>query len=99
MGKTSHAVRVRKTNRDERLELRLVSEEKLAFQEAADLAGVALSAWIRERLRRAAREELEGFGRTVPFLISKVQKSEPKLTQETEESTRKPNAGLQSDRG
>lgn len=58
-------------SRDDRLELRLEEAEKEAFREAADLAGVPLSAWIRERLRKAARDELEGFGRSVPFLIRK----------------------------
>ena len=68
MGNSRHAAgRVRK-NREDRLELRLIDEEKEAFRQAADLAGVPLSAWVRERLRRAAREELEGFGRLVPFL-------------------------------
>lgn len=54
--------------RDDRLELRLGGAEKQAFKEAADLAGVPLSSWIRERLRKAARDELTGFGRPVPFL-------------------------------
>lgn len=69
MGNTKHADGGPRKNRDDRLELRLGDEEKRAFREAADLAGVPLSAWVRERLRRAAREELEGFGRTVPFLV------------------------------
>ena len=48
--------------------LRIEVPEKQAFQEAAKLAGLGLSAWIRERLRRVARKELEDFGRPVPFL-------------------------------
>ena len=43
-------------------------DEKQAFKEAADLAGLALSAWIRERLRTAARKELEGANRPVHFM-------------------------------
>jgi hypothetical protein len=39
-----------------------------AFRVAADLAGLALSAWVRERLRLAARRELEEAGKSVPFL-------------------------------
>ena len=31
-------------------------------------AGLALSAWVRERLRRVARKELQESGRAVPFL-------------------------------
>jgi uncharacterized protein (DUF1778 family) len=50
------------------LEVRLEVAEKEAFKEAADIAGLALSAWVRERLRKAARRELEESGRLVPFL-------------------------------
>lgn len=42
--------------------------EKLAFKEAADLAGISLSSWVRERLRIAAIRELESAGRSVPFI-------------------------------
>lgn len=51
----------------ELLQLRLKPEEKEGFQKAADLAGVALSAWVRERLRSAARRELIESGEQVPF--------------------------------
>jgi predicted HicB family RNase H-like nuclease len=54
--------------RGEYLEVRLDVREKTAFKEAADLAGLALSAWVRERLRQAARQELQASGRTVAFL-------------------------------
>jgi len=54
------------------LQLRLKPAEKEAFQLAADLAGVALSAWVRERLRSAARRELVEAGKQVPFLQEKV---------------------------
>jgi hypothetical protein len=50
------------------LKTRSTSAEKQSFQEAADLAGIALSAWVRERLRRAARIELSDAGQQVPFL-------------------------------
>ena len=53
------------------LKLRLSAEEKQAFQEASELSGIALSAWIRERLRRAATRELEDAGREIAFLRSK----------------------------
>lgn len=42
--------------------------EKLAFQQCADLAGISLSAWVRERLRLSAIRELESAGRPVPFI-------------------------------
>jgi uncharacterized protein (DUF1778 family) len=54
----------------ESIELRVQFDEKDAFKEAAQLAGIPLSAWIRERLRRAARIELEEAGLKVPFVQS-----------------------------
>jgi uncharacterized protein (DUF1778 family) len=68
MENSSHVAGKTRKNREERFELRLIGEEKEAFRQAADLAGMPLASWVRERLRRAAREELEGFGRPVPFL-------------------------------
>jgi hypothetical protein len=54
------------------LKTRVAEAEKEAFQKAADLAGVALSAWARERLRSAARRELVEAGQKVPFLQERV---------------------------
>ncbi len=51
-----------------RLGLRLEPDEKEAFEQAAQIAGIPLSAWIRERLRRSARRELEEANRAIPFL-------------------------------
>jgi len=51
----------------ELLQLRVQPTEKQAFQEAADLAGIAVSAWVRERLRKAAAKELEDADRQIPF--------------------------------
>jgi hypothetical protein len=50
------------------LQIRLQPREKESFEMAAQLAGLGLSAWVRERLRRAAMRELEGIGRQIPFL-------------------------------
>lgn len=50
------------------MQLRLNENEKEAFQQAANLAGVGLSAWVCERLRWAATRELENAGRSIPFL-------------------------------
>jgi hypothetical protein len=50
------------------MRLRLQLEERQAFEQAAVIAGVPLSAWARERLRRAARMELVDAGRHVPFI-------------------------------
>jgi uncharacterized protein (DUF1778 family) len=51
-----------------RLDMRLEASEKEAFRAAADLAGLDLSAWIRERLRMVARQELEAASLPIPFL-------------------------------
>lgn len=50
------------------LQIRLTSREKQGFQSAAELAGVPLSSWVRERLRLAAIRELENAGLTIPFV-------------------------------
>jgi hypothetical protein len=50
------------------LQVRLTDEEKQGFQEAAYLAGIPVSSWVRERLRSTAIRELEAAGRRVPFV-------------------------------
>jgi hypothetical protein len=50
------------------LDIRLEATEKQAFRDAADLAGLDLSAWVRERLRTLARKELEAANQPVAFL-------------------------------
>lgn len=54
--------------RTDSIEIRVQPEEKAAFRDAAALAGIPLSAWIRERLRRVAIRELEDASRPIPFL-------------------------------
>jgi uncharacterized protein (DUF1778 family) len=54
--------------KQEYMELRLDTAEKRAFRDAANLAGMALSVWVRERLRKAARKELGDADRPVAFL-------------------------------
>jgi predicted HicB family RNase H-like nuclease len=54
------------------LQVRVNPAEKAAFDAAADLAGLALSAWVRERLRVAARTELLASGLPIPFLEAKI---------------------------
>jgi hypothetical protein len=51
-----------------RLDMRLEQAEKDTFRDAAELAGLDLSAWIRERLRSQARKELQSAGKDVAFL-------------------------------
>jgi uncharacterized protein (DUF1778 family) len=60
--------------KSELLQLRLQQAEKAAFQKAADLAGVALSAWVRERLRAACRRELMDAGQQVPFIQERMER-------------------------
>ena len=69
--KTNRGGRPRKAAdqvRGGRLDLRLQPAEKAAFQQAAELSGLDMSAWIRDRLRRLAQQELEAAGRPVAFL-------------------------------
>ena len=54
--------------KSDQVQLRLSTREKQAFQDAAELSGISLSAWIRERLRRAATRELEDAARPIAFL-------------------------------
>lgn len=58
----------RTPNKELTLQIRLTEAEKAGFSEAAQVAGVGLSTWARERLRVAAIRELEGAGRRVPFV-------------------------------
>lgn len=54
--------------RSEDLLVKLKVDEKEAFKDAAQLAGVPLSVWVRERLRRVAIRELEEAARPIAFL-------------------------------
>lgn len=48
--------------------LRLKATEREAFQKCADLSGISLSSWVRERLRLSAIRQLESAGISVPFV-------------------------------
>jgi uncharacterized protein (DUF1778 family) len=67
---TRHSNRKRGSGkrREELLQVRVADTEKEAFEEAASLSGLAVSAWVRERLRQTAARELEAANRPVPFL-------------------------------
>jgi hypothetical protein len=52
----------------ELIKIRVTPSEKEGFQQAAGLSGLALSAWVRERLRRAAIRDLEEASRPIPFI-------------------------------
>jgi hypothetical protein len=55
--------------------VRLGPAEKVAFERAAELAGVGLSAWARERLRAAALRELDNVGETADFVKTRRSRS------------------------
>jgi uncharacterized protein (DUF1778 family) len=50
------------------IEIRCEESEKQAFRAAAEASGLPLSGWVRERLRKIARKELEDMGMPVAFL-------------------------------
>ena len=54
--------------KSESMLIRAETGEKEAFRKAAEIAGIPVSAWVRERLRRAARIELVDAGERVAFL-------------------------------
>ena len=54
--------------KSESLLLRLEPGEKKGFGDAAHIAGVPLTVWIRERLRKVAAKELTESGKEIAFL-------------------------------
>ena len=50
------------------IQIRISDLEKDGFEKAAELAGISLSAWIRERLRTSAIRELENANKKIPFI-------------------------------
>jgi hypothetical protein len=60
--------------KSELLQIRVSSAEKQAFADAAELDGKKLSEWIRDRLRRLSRTELEQAGWSVAFMSGRAEK-------------------------
>jgi hypothetical protein len=54
---------MKKVRRETSIQVRLMADEKEDFEEAARIAGLSLSAWIRRLMRNGAREELAKAGR------------------------------------
>jgi uncharacterized protein (DUF1778 family) len=52
----------------EYLDVRLTEAEKTGFKDAADLAGMPLSAWVRFALRQAATKALREAEKPIAFL-------------------------------
>jgi uncharacterized protein (DUF1778 family) len=69
MAKAGRPKKPKGTAKEEYLELRLDAAEKQAFKDAAELSGMAVSVWVRERLRKVARKELEEAEKPVAFLV------------------------------
>lgn len=61
----TESVRESKPAKVEAIEVRLTASEKETFGDAARLAGISLSSWVRERLRWAAIRELQEAARPV----------------------------------
>ena len=59
------------------LALRISTEEKATFDRAAEVSGISLSSWVRERLRAASLRELDVIGEMAPFLASTTTKGKP----------------------
>jgi len=62
--------RPNKKTKDKKLEcliFRLEHGEKQAFKDAANISGVPLSVWVRERLRQAAIKDLDAVGHPISF--------------------------------
>lgn len=55
-------------SKEQVLQIRLTFDEKHGFAAAAELAGIPLSSWVRERLRWAAIRDLESAGQKIPFI-------------------------------
>jgi hypothetical protein len=49
------------------IKIRVSEAEKRVFDDLAERAGLSLSAWMRERLRKAAIAEAKAAGKPSPF--------------------------------
>lgn len=50
------------------LQVRISESDKESIELAAEICGISVSVWVRERLRKTARIELQSAGIKVPFL-------------------------------
>jgi hypothetical protein len=63
-----YAMKPTEQSKAEVLQIRLTPSEKAGISQAAALAGISVSSWVRERLRLAAIRDLESAGLRVPFV-------------------------------
>jgi len=68
MKKTGRPKKRPSESKSDWIEVRCETVEKDSFRQAAEAQGLALSAWIRQALRKAARKELEDLNMPVAFL-------------------------------
>jgi hypothetical protein len=54
--------------KDSQVMIKVSEEERDGFRRAAEIAGVGLSAWARQKLRSAAIKDLQEVGEKIPFL-------------------------------
>jgi len=59
---------VKKIKRLNQILVRLSDDEKLAFEKAAQLAGITTASWARQKLRIVAAKELQEADLAIPFL-------------------------------
>lgn len=50
------------------MQVRMPKSEIESYKDAAKLSGVSVSSWVRDRLRKAARQELQSSGKRVAFI-------------------------------
>jgi predicted HicB family RNase H-like nuclease len=60
-------IKGRTSRKGESIEVRVDAQEKEGFKLAAEVAGISLSVWMRERLRQVAAIELERASVPIPF--------------------------------
>jgi uncharacterized protein (DUF1778 family) len=54
---------MQRPKRETSLQVRLMADEKEDFEQAAKIAGLSLSAWVRQAMRDRARADLAKAGR------------------------------------
>jgi len=54
--------------KDTQILIKVSEPEKEGFKKAAEIAGIGLSAWARQKLRSAAIKDLQEVGEQIPFL-------------------------------
>lgn len=54
------------------MQVRMSKSEIETFKNAARLSGITVSSWVRDRLRKAARQELQSSGQRVAFIEDSI---------------------------